>query len=161
MDTHRLLHGPYRPPSETYRPPIAALEGRIRILRKRYGKGLGRKPTADELESMWRAARLRCIADFALTDPACDANTQVRLANAADRSVARMEALLASNEAQGAPARSLASMLEEGTGATTGPSPSRVSPTMLGGFTKSSPNSPSNPAGPKTIYSLSKAHGCN
>jgi hypothetical protein len=115
MDTHRLLHGPYRPPSETYRPPIAALESRIRILRKRYGKGLGRKPTADELESMWRAARLRCIADFALTDPACDANTQVRLANAADRSVARMEALLASNEAQGAPARSLASMLEEGT----------------------------------------------
>jgi hypothetical protein len=94
MDTHRLLHGPYRPPSETYRPPIAALEGRIRILRKRYGKGLGRKPTADELESMWRAARLRCIADFALSDPACDANTQVRLVNAADRSVARMEAML-------------------------------------------------------------------
>jgi hypothetical protein len=87
----------YRAPSEPYRPPVERLEHAVGILRRRYGRGLNRFPTADERGAMWRAARLRCIADHAISDPACDANTQVRLINAADRAETRMRSLLERN----------------------------------------------------------------
>jgi hypothetical protein len=97
MERRRSTIEAYRPALEAYRPPLALLEHRILLQRRRYGQGLNRRPTADELSAMWRAARLRVIADYALGDPACDANTQVRLSNAADRAVARMQALLDAN----------------------------------------------------------------
>jgi hypothetical protein len=84
----------YRPVIPAYRPPIAELERAITTLRKRYGMGLGRRPTKAELDAMKRAAALTIISDHALTDPAANANDVVRLVNAADRARAAMEALL-------------------------------------------------------------------
>jgi hypothetical protein len=87
----------YRQFAEPYRPPIEQLEHRIACLRRRYGQGLNRRPSAEELAAMKRAAALTVISDYALTDPACDANTQVRLTNAAARARSAMEALLEQN----------------------------------------------------------------
>ena len=86
---------------ERYRPPIAQLEHRIACLRRRYGQGLARRPTADELAAMRRAASLTVIADHAITNSAATADDVVRLTNAAARARSAMEALL---EAGSAPA---------------------------------------------------------
>ena len=84
----------YRTRIEQWRAPIEKLQNRVWRMRKRFGRGLGRNPSHDEREAMLRAARLRVVADYALSDPTCDANSQVRLVNAADRAVAAMTVLL-------------------------------------------------------------------
>jgi hypothetical protein len=101
MERQRALIVPHRPSSEAgYRPPVAQLEHRINLQRRRFAQGLGRRPTADELAAMRRAACLTVIADHALSDPACDANTQVRLTNAATRARAAMLATLNANRVE-------------------------------------------------------------
>lgn len=87
MERH---HSPVAP----YRAPIKELEHAIVCLRRRYGRGLNRRPTADELAAMRRAAELTIIADHARTDPLADANTIVRLENAASRARSAMQTLL-------------------------------------------------------------------
>lgn len=84
----------YRVHSEPYKPPVEKLARDIAILRKRYGRGLGRFPTKDELAAMRRAASLTVISDYAMADPAASANDIVRLVNAAARARSTMEAML-------------------------------------------------------------------
>jgi hypothetical protein len=97
MDALNPSFDRYHSAGFAWRPPIKQLERRIAWLRRSFGEGLGHRPNRIERDAMWRAARLRIIADYALSDPTCDANTQVRLANCADRAVAKMEALLERN----------------------------------------------------------------
>jgi hypothetical protein len=84
---------PHRSITEPYRPPIAELKSRIGRQRRRYGRGLGRRPTSEELDAMRRAAELKVIAAHARAVGA-DANTLVRLDNCASRAEAAMWRLL-------------------------------------------------------------------
>lgn len=75
----------------------APIERRIKLLRRAYGRGLGRRPTLIEAAAMMRAAMLTAKAESAASDPSISPNDFVRLDGAAHRARRDMLALLARN----------------------------------------------------------------